>query len=186
MTIVQPLQTRCLLCRPCVSRAHKLLQHLAEADPVLKSRAFMCTFRLHYCEWEVPHFSPKSTAVFLAEEQHPHRVCQVCFSSCSAESIPESVSCKLSCCAVEIKHSCPRGTPRAPITYSPPKPPLCSKRNKTMLGTWQKTFLKGRNNLTATPSHLWPSGGVVGWLSGSKNLTPKEKNFIFCEDAEHL
>lgn len=143
-----------------------------------------------YCsteKWEVLYLSPKSTPVFSAENPHSHGVC---------EGLPQLVlswkhpwvrqfQAVLLCCG--SKAIMPKGTPRALITCSPPKSPLCTKRNITVLGTWQKTLLKGRNNLTATPSHLWPSGGVLGWLRGSKNLTFKEKTCsIFCEDEEHF
>lgn len=111
MTILQPLKTRCLLGRPHVGKAQKLLQCLAEADPLLKSRAFLCIFMLQY--WEVSEryltSLPRALLCFLHRNSIHSGSVRDCFSSCSIESTPEPVSGNLSSCAVVIEPSCPRG-----------------------------------------------------------------------------
>lgn len=80
----------------------------------------------------------------------------------------------------------PEGSPRAPITYSPPKPPLGTKRTYNHAGDLAENIPERQKQSYSysKPSLTIWSGGVLGWLSGSKNLTLKEKTCsVFSEDA---
>lgn len=111
-------------------------------------------------KWEAPHVSPKSAPVFPAWKQHSHRACEGLLELLLSWKHPwvRQSGSKLSCCAVLIKPSCLKEVPEHPLPTALPNHHSVPRGLITVLGTWQKTFLKGKNNPTVTPSHLWPSG----------------------------
>ena len=129
-------------------------------------------------KWQVPYFFPKSHLVFSAEKQHLQRAQTASAFAKLKASLSQSVT---SCPPVLwfSKPSCRRGLLEHPLPTALPNHYSVSRGMRSCWVPGRKCFWKAKT-ISQLLQALLVSGGVLGWLSGAKDLAPKDKNLFFC------